>query len=67
MSGTFPLQSLHGYDVKSPYRYFTFYGEKEQNTTIILFFSLELNSKKNMPTFYKLDMPKFVVIKFEKA
>ena len=38
MSGTFPLQSLHGYDVESPYRYFTFYGEKEQKTTIILCF-----------------------------
>lgn len=67
MSGTFRLRSLHGYDVKSPYRYFTFHGEKEQNTTKFYFSSLELNSRKNMPTFYTLDMPKFIAIKFEKA
>ena len=29
------VQSLHGYDVKRPYRYFMFYGEKEQKTTTI--------------------------------
>ena len=46
MSGTFRLRSLHGYDVKSPYRYFTFYGEKEQNTTKILFFFFEIKFQK---------------------
>ena len=46
MSGTFPSQSLPGYDVKSPFRYFTFYGEKEQNTTIILFFFFGIKIQK---------------------
>ena len=66
------VQSLQGYEVKRPYRYFTFYGEKEQNTTIILFFwtwilFFGIKFQKNMPTFDKMDKQKFVVIKFEKA
>lgn len=59
------VQSLQGYDVKRPYQYFTFYGEKELSELAILFFGIQF--QKNMPIFDKLDMQKFIVIKFEKA